>query len=200
MKKILTLLVCLLAATSMFAQSHGPMKFAGPANYSNTAFGVNVDNPSDTIIFQMNGKTDGDITIPSLYYAAMNMTIPSFTISGAAYTFDMSTMTATFAAANYSTTVLTDNGEKTISGQIIEGVYCGSAGHTFKLTCTIKLGAMPLVLIYTINAVYVKEETSLSTLSAESNDAPLYDLTGKQVSTPVAGRIYFQSGKKFIVK
>lgn len=200
MKKISTLLVCLMAATSMFAQSHGPMKFAGPANYSNTAFGVNVNNESDTIVFSMKGMTAGDITLPSLNYAAMNMTIPSFTIADAAFTFDMQTMTATFTPADYSTTVTVGDQEKTISGQITEAVYCGSAGHTFKLTCTIKYGNMPLVLTYTIDAIYVPEETSLSKVGLKAAKGPIYDLTGKQVAEPVAGRIYFQNGKKFICR
>lgn len=202
MKKIFTLIFGIIAATTLFAQNHGPMKFEGPSNFSNTDMGVSVDNQHDTIVFTMKSMTAGDITIPTLHYAAMNMVIPSYTIADAPYSFDMSTMTATFEVKDYDVTVTDANGnEKHITGQIQEAVYCGTNGqHTFKLTCTLKYGNMPLILTYTIDAVYVREETSLNQVENPAQNAPIYDLTGKQVSDIVAGRIYFQNGRKFICR
>ena len=81
MKRIFTLLFAVLTATTIMAQMHGPMKFVGASNMSVST--MSIDNPSDTILFAMNGMESGDITLPEM--KGMH-TIPSFTISGATFT------------------------------------------------------------------------------------------------------------------
>lgn len=81
MKRIFTLLFAVLTATTIMAQMHGPMKFVGASNM--TVSTMSNDNPSDTILFAMNGMASGNITLPAM---KCMKTIPSFTISGAKFT------------------------------------------------------------------------------------------------------------------
>ena len=64
MKRIFTLLFAVLTATTIMAQMHGPMKFVGASNMSVST--MSIDNPSDTILFAMNGMESGDITLPEM--------------------------------------------------------------------------------------------------------------------------------------
>ena len=64
MKRIFTLLFAVLTATTIMAQMHGPMKFVGASNM--TVSTMSNDNPSDTILFAMNGMESGNITLPAM--------------------------------------------------------------------------------------------------------------------------------------
>ena len=110
MKRIFTLLFAVLTATTIMAQMHGPMKFVGASNMSVST--MSIDNPSDTILFAMNGMESGDITLPEM--KGMK-TIPSFTISGATFTLGENHV-VTFADQTFSTKVTVNGAEKNITG------------------------------------------------------------------------------------
>lgn len=42
------------------------------------------------------------------------------------------------------------------------------------------------------------DATNVSTITANSKNAPIYDLTGRVVTNPVAGQLYIQGGKKVV--
>ena len=153
MKKIFTLLVAMSMATSMIAQMHGAMKFAGVS--TNTVNGQSTPTPSDTIQFAMNGMTSGNITFPEMKGMS---TIPSFTVKDVAFTMDADHK-VTFPEQTFSTTITVNNEEKTITGSSLSGSY-NMADNSMTITAVFKYGKMPLELTYNITAYYVKPVTN----------------------------------------
>lgn len=157
MKKIFTLIFALATTTAIMAQK-GAMTFVGESSFSVSTAAV--ETIADTVKFAMNGTTSGDITIPSKSYSMQgrNMTIPSFTIHNAAFTMDMTTMTATFADQTFSETITVDGAEKTITGTSLSGSYKRTT-NTLNLVVKFQYGAMPLESTYTVTGYYVKPYT-----------------------------------------
>ena len=81
MKKIFTLIFATLMAGNIMAQMHGALRFAGASSVK--VLTTNIDNPSDTIKFEMASMSAGNITLPAMKGMA---TIPSFTIENVAFT------------------------------------------------------------------------------------------------------------------
>lgn len=150
MKRIFTLLFAVLTATTIMAQMHGPMKFVGASNMSVST--MNIDNPSDTILFAMNGMESGNITLPAM--KGMQQTIPSFTISGAKFTLGENHV-VTFADQTFSTKVKVDGAEKNITGSSLSGTY-NMADNSLSLTVVFQYGKMPMSMTYSVKGYYVK--------------------------------------------
>lgn len=150
MKRIFTLLFAVLTATTIMAQMHGPMKFVGASNM--TVSTMSNDNPSDTILFAMNGMESGNITLPAM--KGMQQTIPSFTISGAKFTLGENHV-VTFADQTFSTKVKVDGAEKNITGSSLSGTY-NMADNSLMLTVVFQYGKMPFPMTYTVKGYYVK--------------------------------------------
>lgn len=153
MKKIFTLLVAMSMATSMMAQMHGAMKFAGVS--TNTVMGQSTPTPSDTIQFAMNGMTSGNITFPEMKGMSI---IPSFTVKDITFTMGADHK-VTFPEQTFSTTITVNNEEKTITGSSLSGSY-NMADNSMTITAVFKYGKMPLELTYNITAYYVKAVTN----------------------------------------
>ena len=54
-----------------------------------------------------------------------------------------------------------------------------------------------------ITLIFYEDATGINTINTSPdniNPSPLYDLTGRKITTPQAGRIYIQNGKKVIMK
>lgn len=153
MKKIFTLLVAMSMATSMMAQMHGAMKFAGVS--TNTVMGQSTPTPSDTIQFAMNGMTSGDLTFPEIKGMS---TIPSFTVNNVTFTMGAN-HEITFPEQTFSATVTKNNEEKTVTGSSLSGSY-NMADNSMTITAVFKYGKMPLELTYNITAYYVKAVTN----------------------------------------
>lgn len=149
MKRIFTLLFAVLTATTIMAQMHGPMKFVGASKMSVST--MNIDNPSDTILFAMNGMESGNITLPAMKGM---QTIPSFTISGAKFTLGENHV-VTFADQTFSTKVKVDGAEKNITGTSLSGTY-NMADNSLSLTVVFQYGKMPMSMTYTVKGYYVK--------------------------------------------
>lgn len=149
MKRIFTLLFAVLTATTIMAQMHGPMKFVGASNMSVST--MSIDNPSDTILFAMNGMESGNITLPEMKGM---QTIPSFTISGATFTMGENHV-VTFADQTFSTKVTVDGAEKKITGTSLSGTY-NMADNSLSLTVVFQYGSMPMPMTYTVKGYYVK--------------------------------------------
>lgn len=174
MKRIFTLLFAVLTATTIMAQMHGPMKFVGASNMSVST--MSIDNPSDTILFAMNGMESGDITLPEM--KGMH-TIPSFTISGATFTLGENHV-VTFADQTFSTKVTVNGAEKNITGTSLSGTY-NMADNSLSLTVVFQYGSMPMPMTYSVKGYYVKAVSNPITVTVGgqftyNNDNVTYEL------------------------
>lgn len=154
MKKIVTIMVALVATLSVMAQ-HGALTFVGKSSFA--AMGAKVENEVDTVKYAGVSGSTADITIPEMVYSE-TMSIPSFVIHGASFDFDFPTMTATFAEQTFSETVIVDGVEKKITGTSLVGAYKHSS-NAFELTVTFTYGSMPMPITYAIEGYYVKSYT-----------------------------------------
>ena len=175
MKRIFTLLFAVLTATTIMAQMHGPMKFVGASKMSVST--MNIDNPSDTILFAMNGMESGNITLPAM--KGMQQTIPSFTISGAKFTLGENHV-VTFADQTFSTKVKVDGAEKNITGSSLSGTY-NMADNSLMLTVVFQYGKMPMSMTYSVKGYYVKAVSNPITVTVGgqftyNNDNVTYEL------------------------
>lgn len=174
MKKIFTLLFAVLTATTIMAQMHGPMKFVGASNMKVST--MSNDNPSDTILFAMNGMESGNITLPAMKGM---QTIPSFTISGAKFTLGENHV-VTFADQTFSTKVKVDGDEKNITGSSLSGTY-NMADNSLSLTVVFQYGKMPMSMTYSVKGYYVKAVSNPITVTVGgqftyNNDNVTYEL------------------------
>lgn len=174
MKRIFTLLFAVLTATTIMAQMHGPMKFVGASKMSVST--MNIDNPSDTILFAMNGMESGNITLPAMKGM---QTIPSFTISGAKFTLGENHV-VTFADQTFSTKVKVDGAEKNITGSSLSGTY-NMADNSLSLTVVFQYGKMPMSMTYSVKGYYVKAVSNPITVTVGgqftyNNDKVTYEL------------------------
>lgn len=174
MKRIFTLLFAVLTATTIMAQMHGPMKFVGASNMKVST--MNIDNPSDTILFAMNGMESGNITLPAMKGM---QTIPSFTISGAKFTLGENHV-VTFSDQTFSTKVKVDGAEKNITGSSLSGTY-NMADNSLSLTVVFQYGKMPMSMTYSVKGYYVKAVSNPITVTVGgqftyNNDKVTYEL------------------------
>lgn len=174
MKRIFTLLFAVLTATTIMAQMHGPMKFVGASNMKVST--MSNDNPSDTILFAMNGMESGNITLPAM--KGMK-TIPSFTISGAKFTLGKNHV-VTFADQTFSTKVKVDGAEKNITGTSLSGTY-NMEDNSLSLTVVFQYGKMPMSMTYSVKGYYVKAVSNPITVTVGgqftyNNDNVTYEL------------------------
>lgn len=174
MKRIFTLLFAVLTATTIMAQMHGPMKFVGASNM--TVSTMSNDNPSDTILFAMNGMESGNITLPEMKGM---QTIPSFTISGATFTLGENHV-VTFADQTFSTKVTVNGAEKKITGTSLSGTY-NMADNSLSLTVVFQYGSMPMPMTYSVKGYYVKAVSNPITVTVGgqftyNNDNVTYEL------------------------
>lgn len=174
MKRIFTLLFAVLTATTIMAQMHGPMKFVGASNMKVST--MSNDNPSDTILFAMNGMESGNITLPAM--KGMK-TIPSFTISGAKFTLGENHV-VTFADQTFSTKVKVDGAEKNITGSSLSGTY-NMEDNSLMLTVVFQYGKMPMSMTYSVKGYYVKAVSNPITVTVGgqftyNNDNVTYEL------------------------
>ena len=174
MKRIFTLLFAAFTATTIMAQMHGPMKFVGASNMKVST--MSNDNPSDTILFAMNGMESGNITLPAMKGM---QTIPSFTISGAKFTLGENHV-VTFADQTFSTKVKVDGDEKNITGSSLSGTY-NMADNSLSLTVVFQYGKMPMSMTYSVKGYYVKAVSNPITVTVGgqftyNNDNVTYEL------------------------
>lgn len=201
MKTSILCAVLLCLSTCLSAQPHSAMKFAGPSTFGVAAMDAWQENETDTILFLMTSGSEADITLPALTYNALDYTIPSFTIHGATFAFNMSTHNAEFAEQEFSETFTVDGEEKTSTGTLT-ATYDGSA-RQFRLTVVMSYGRMPLPVTYSLTADYVTPATAIRTVGADiqsSADAhPVYNIIGQPIATAQRG-INIIGGRKVLVK
>lgn len=198
MKLILLLFPLLFTTHLMQAQSFEPMSFAGPSTFGVAAFDAWQQNDCDTIQFQMVNLTEGNITLPSMTYNVMGLTIPSFTIHNVQFEFDMDTFSATFPEQTYSETITVAGAEKAITGYSLSAQY-NHDGNTFQLETVLSFGSMPVQVTYKIEATYIADAAKLSAITTQpANVSCIYDLTGRQVNALKHGRTYIIHGRKVV--
>lgn len=199
---LLTILMIVVSVPAMLAQPHGAMKFVGPSTFGVAAMDAWQDNEKDTILFLMNSGSDADITIPAMFYKAMNLTIPSFTIHGAAFSMDFTTRNATFAEQTFEETIVVEGEEKQIKGSF-SAIYNHSA-KLFELQLIISYGRMPFPVTYSIKAEYVSPETGIAEIvspyPSRKNGENRYELSGLRTNSVPSGRVIIQGGKKMLMR
>ena len=175
MKKIFTLALAALMAGNMMAQMHGALKFAGAstANVQNQ----NVENPSDTVKFEMVNAASGNITLPNI--TKDNLVIPPFTIANVAFTMGENHV-VTMADQTFTSKVTVGGEEKNITGSSLKGTY-NMADNSLTLNLTFKYGAMPFDMTYSIKAYYIKPVASAITV----NVGGAFNYTNENVSYSV---------------
>ena len=207
---LLTILMIVISVPAMLAQSHGAMKFAGPSTFGVAAMDAWQDNESDTILFLMNSASDADITIPAMFYKAMNLTIPSFTIHGAQFSMDYTTRNATFAEQTFEEIAVVEGEEKQIKGTSFSAFY-NHAEKVFELQLVVSYGKMPFPVTYSVKATYVSPETGIASLpSPLKGGSQGYNLSGMHMNTNTLplreGQgvglrgIYIINGKKILMR
>jgi len=205
MKKaiILAILMVNVHFSILYAQSHGAMKFAGPSTFGVAAMDAWQDNESDTILFLMKSASDADITIPAMFYKAMNLTIPSFTIHGAQFSMDYTTRNATFAEQTFEEIAVVEGEEKQIKGTSFSAFY-NHAEKVFELQMVISYGKMPFPVTYSIKAAYVSPETGIAEIISfrplRESEEKVFHLSGQQVKTIPSGKIIIQGSKKILIR
>jgi len=182
------------------AQPRNVMKFAGPSTFGVEAMNAWQDNENDTILFQMNSTTDADITIPALTYHALQLTIPSFTIHGATFSFDFTTHNAVFENQTFEETLIVDGVEKKITGYSFNALY-NHADHQFDLQMVISYGKMPVQVTYKISAAYITPETSITTptVTSSNRSQSVYNSAGQSVTLSHRG-LYIMDGRKVWIR
>lgn len=198
---LLTILMIVISVPAMLAQPHGAMKFVGPSTFGVAAMDAWQDNEKDTILFLMNSGSDADITIPAMFYKAMNLTIPSFTIHGAQFSMDFTTRNAIFAEQTIEEMLVVEGEEKQIKGSF-SAIYNHSA-KLFELQLIISYGRMPFPVTYSIKAEYLSPETGIAEIVgpySRENGENRYELSGLRTNSVPSGRIVIQGGKKMLMR
>ncbi|MBR3478164.1 MAG: hypothetical protein IKH43_03600 [Bacteroidaceae bacterium] len=207
---LLTILMIVISVPAMLAQPHGAMKFVGPSTFGVAAMDAWQDNENDTILFLMNSGSDADITIPAMFYKAMNLTIPSFTIHGAQFSMDFTTRNAIFAEQTFEETITVEGEEKQIKGTSFSAFY-NHAEKVFELQLVVSYGKMPFPVTYSVKATYVSPETGIASLTSPLNGGSQgYNLSGMHMNTNTLplreGQgvglrgIYIINGKKMLMR
>lgn len=190
-----------VCSLTVWAQN-GPMKFAGPSTFGVEEMNAWQDNECDTLVFEITSFAEftADITLPSMTYNEMMLTIPSITIHGLKFNFDLETRNAVFEDQTYSETVELNGFEKEVRGISFTGEYIAQE-KTLVLETKVSLGSMPVVVTYKVSAVYVpaEEETTLQQVQVRRS-ATIYDLSGCKMETPMAGQLFIVGDKKCIVR
>lgn len=174
MKKIFTLIFATLMAGNIMAQMHGALRFAGASSVK--VLTTNIDNPSDTIKFEMASMSAGNITLPAMKGMA---TIPSFTIENVAFTMGDNHVIS-FADQTFASKVTVDGNEKSITGSSLSGTY-NMADNSLTLKVVFQYGPMPLSTTYNIKAYSVKTVSSPITV----NVGGAFNYANKSVSYDV---------------
>ena len=154
MKKFFTLIVATLMASSMMAQMHGAMTFAGASSVNVQT--QNTGNACDTVRFEMASMSAGNITLPVMQGMAA---IPSFTIENVAFSMGENHVIS-IAEQTFTSKVTVNGEEKNIEGSSISGSY-NMADNSLTLKAVFKYGAMPFDLTYEVKAYYVKPGPSM---------------------------------------
>ena len=196
-----TFLLCALAIMSVAAMAQpAVMNFAGKAEYGVEGMAESwTERESDTIQFKMNSVSDADITLPSIDYNGL--IIPSFTIHGVTFTYDMNTRDAVFGEQTFEETVQVNDEEKTITGSSFKGTYT-HADKIFNLTAVFNYGKMPFPVTYILTDAAYFVPTGIEDIAADASDSSrkgIYDLTGHKVAHPQRGVVYIIDGKKVIL-
>lgn len=176
MKKIITLVVALVATLAAKAQMHGDMAFIGSSTFS--ASTATQDNLRDTVKV---GDGNTSVTLPVMTYKAMNMVLPSIKFVNLKYAMTGSMATGNMAFVwhqEYQDTVIVlEDGvtEKHLKNVDLTVKYAHAAGE-LTVDATFQYGNMPFPLHYVQTGYYTKENAwNLVGRGTEANPYKIYD-------------------------
>ena len=180
MKKTLLLLVAVMAVAFVEAQNHGNMNFIGNSTFS--ASTATQDNVKDTVVV---GDGNTSVTLPTMYYKAMSMTLPSIKFIDLQYTMTGSFMTGDMAfvwTKEYADTIITlaDGTEKHLKNVSLMVKYTHTTGE-LTVDVTFTYGFMPFPLNYKQTGYYTVDNAwNLVGRGKETNPYKIYDIADLQ--------------------
>ena len=211
MKKIITLIVVLVATFTAMAQNHGAMNFVGTSTFyvvgMQESTTTQVENDKVVLTLVGDGNKQAEIVIPDMGYnhQGSEMLLKSFTAnSGVEYTMTGSPMTGNmafdWAEGDFATTTTgVDGYEKAVAGKI-SAKYNHSAKQ-LEVSATFTYGAMPWPIHYEIVGDYQKLEPSavvgITEVAPTDADASAYNLAGQRLGADAKGLVII-GGKKVI--
>ncbi len=194
--------VCFCLSLSAAAQMQGELIFTG-----NTRLGVNgmgedfwTDIENDTIRFQMTGQSTGDITLPTMHYTPMNMTMQGFTLKDAKFTMGEDQNIVFEKGQTFEMTVMDNGAEKDITATLDSASWAHSGEMLFQIAVTFKYGRMPMPAVYIGALAYNREATAISEVMATDNNRTAYDLMGRKLTNKPSKGIIIKNRKKLLVK
>ena len=178
MKKIFTLLFAASAAMSATAEESnfvGTSTFFVPGMEDQTT----TTTLKDTVAFDLFGFNAATYYVkaklPSLYYAASNMTLPSFVIDSVSCTLDMTAKTITCTDQKFTTKATgTDGQAKDVAGTITVSYDANKGG--MQLSATFSYGSMPVSVTYKMDGYHTPQNAwQLAGAGSEANPYKIYD-------------------------
>ena len=176
MKKTLLLFVAAMATVAAMAQNHGNMNFIGSSTF--TASTASQDNLKDTVVV---GDGNTSVTLPSMTYHAMGMTLPSIKFVNLQYVMTGSYMTGDMAFTWHkeyadTTITLTDGTQKVLSNVSLTVTYEHTSGE-LSVDAKFSYGVMPFPLHYVMTGYYtvVPNEWNLVGRGTAGNPYKIYD-------------------------
>jgi hypothetical protein len=208
MKKIITLIVVLVATFTAMAQNHGAMNFVGTSTFyvvgMQESTTTQVENDKVVLTLVGDGNKQAEIIIPDMgyNYQGSEMLLKSFTAnSGVEYTMTGSPMTGNmafdWAEGDFATTTTgVDGYEKAVAGKI-SAKYNHSAKQ-LEVSATFTYGAMPWPIHYEIVGDYMKPSAveGITEVATANVDASV-NIAGQRVSADAKGLVII-GGKKVI--
>lgn len=200
MRKIFTLIIACVAAITAMAQVSGSFNFVGGSEFYLPVMQEQsmTKIAKDKVVLTFNEDGTQSFTIPAMYYAAMHMTIPSFTIHNVehkdytdAYEWGETSFTTTTVDASGAT--------KTVTGTELGAKYIMEKGK-FQINVTFKYGTMPMAITYDFTGYRIEENAwGLAGRGTVDNPYRLFDAAdftamAKNYSTENNGE-----GKYFLV-
>ena len=194
-------IVALAATVHVSAQMPGRLEFVGDGSFWLPAM---YDLPKtvqkgDVVAVALGSEGLSSITLPTMTYTAMGVTVSSFTITDAQWKMDMSTMVSKWEEQDFTATAVgTDGMSKTVNGKVsAEYVH---KDKTFHIILTFKYGSMPFEIAYEHTGVYVT--TAIDAVGNDVNvsaDGASWTVSGQRASSCSKG-VLIRNGRKYLAK
>ncbi len=202
MKKIFTLLFAASAAMSATAEEAnfvGTSTFFVPGMESQTT----TTTPKDTVVFDLSGFNAqtcyAKAKLPSLYYAAANMTLPSFVIDNISCSMDTDAKTITCTDQKFTTEATGADGQtKAVTGTITVSYDTIKGG--MQLSATFSYGSMPVSVTYKMDGYHTPQNAwQLAGAGTETNPYKICDAADFQALAKNISETNTGAGEYFVM-
>ncbi len=199
---MLFLFICFCLTLPASAQMQGKLLFTGDTrlgvNGMGEDFWITIEN--DTLQFQMTDQNAGDITLPTMHYTPMNMTMQGFMLEGAKFTMSEDQSIVFEKGQTFEMTVMDNGAEKAITATLDSARWSHSGDMLFEIAVTFKYGRMPMPAVYIGTLAYNREATAITDVKAAGNSGTAFDMQGRRLTQKPMRGIIIKNGKKIVVK